>query len=131
MWMGPLLFVASSIFLWQYLGSVYIPSLLMRSVLRLLPIPQDLETFVSINTNAVYFGAYFLFAFSWPRLKTYFKNPFVAGMALWLVNVLVIFPVVGRGVLGYRLPQGWMSASLPLLLSHWLFARGVQFQTRS
>ena len=129
--MGPLLFVGSSIFLWQYLGSVYVPSLLVRTAVRMIPIPEDLETFVSINAHALYFGAYFVFAIFWPRLRAYFRNPFVAGFALWLVNVLVIFPAVGRGLFGYRLPQGWISASLPLLLSHWLFARGVQFQTRS
>ena len=131
MWMGPLLYVASSIFLWQYLGSVFIPNLLTRAVLAVVPVPQDLERLVSINANLLYFGAYFLFAASWLQLKPYFRNPFLAGVALWLVNVFVIFPLVGRGILGYRLPQGWMSASLPLLLSHWLFARGLQFQTRS
>ena len=34
---------------------------------------------VTINTNAFYFGAYFLFGFYWPRLKSYFRNPFLAG----------------------------------------------------
>jgi len=131
MWMGPFLYIVSSIFLWQYLGSVYVPALLIRAVMRLVPIFQDLDTFVTVNVTVLYFGAYFLVAVFWPRLRNYFKSPFVAGAALWLIHVLVIFPVVGRGVLGYRLPQGWMSTSLPLLLSHWLFARGVQFQTRS
>lgn len=131
MWMGPALYVASSIFLWQYLGSVFVPNLMVRSVLRGLPVLQDLQTFVSINANVLYFGGYFFFAVSWPSLKRYFGNPFLACVALWLVNIFVIFPLVGRGVLGYRLPQGWISASLPLLLSHWLFARGLQFQTRS
>jgi hypothetical protein len=47
-----------------------------------------------------------------------------------LVNVLLVFPLLGRGVLGYQLPQGWLSASFPLLVSHWMFARGLQFQDR-
>ena len=131
MWMGPLLYVATSIFLWEYVGSVFIPNLLTRSILTLLPALVALETVVSINANLFYFGAYFLFAMFWPRLKPYFRNPFLAGVALWLMNVLVLFPIIGRGVLGYKLPQGWMAVSLPLLLSHWLFARGLAFQTRS
>ena len=131
MWMGPLMFVAASVFLWRYLGSVFIPDLVTRSVARAVSIPEGLETVVIINANLFYFGAYFLFAMFWPRLKTYFRNPFLAGFVLWMVNVLIIFPLIGRGVLGYRLPQGWMSASFPLLLSHWLFARGIQFQMQS
>lgn len=131
MWMGPLLYVATSIFLWKYLGSVFVPNLLTRSVLSVIPAMADLEMVVSINAWLFYFGAYFVFAIFWPRLKPYFRNPFLAGVALWLVNVLVIFPMIGRGVLGYRLPQGWMAVCLPLLLSHWLFARGLAFQTRS
>jgi hypothetical protein len=131
MWMGPAIFVAASVFLWQYLGSVFIPNLVTRSVVRALQIPEDMQIVVVINAYLFYFGAYFLFAMFWPRLKFYFRNPFVAGMALWMVNVLVIFPLIGRGVLGYRLPQGWISASFPLLLSHWLFARGIQFQMQS
>jgi hypothetical protein len=131
MWMGPLLYVATSVFLWQYVGSVFVPNLITRWVLRLIPVPSDLETVVIINANLFYFGAYFLFALYWPRLKSYFRNPFLAGLAFWVVNVMVLFPIIGRGVLGYRLPQGWMAVSLPLLLSHWLFARGLAFQTRS
>ncbi len=71
MWLGPLLFVAVSIFLWKYVG-----------------------------------------------------------LALWLVNALIILPILGRGVLGYRLPQGWIAVSFPMLVSHWVFARGLQFQDR-
>ena len=55
---------------------------------------------------------------------------FLAGLGMWLVNLLIILPLLGRGILGYRMPQGWMSVSLPLLLSHWMFARGLQFQDR-
>ena len=130
MWMAPLLFVATSVFLWRYLGSVFVPTLLTRSVVALVPALSDLETLVSINTNLLYFGAYLAFAMFWPRLKQYFRSPFLAGLALWLVNVFILFPAIGRGVLGYKLPQGWMAVSLPLLLSHWLFARGLGFQSR-
>jgi hypothetical protein len=131
MWMGPLLYVATSIFLSKYLGGVFIPTLLTRTIVSLVPPLGDLQTLVAINTNAFYFGAYFLFGFYWPRLKAYFRSAFVAAITLWLVNLFVLFPLIGRGVLGYRLPQGWMAVSFPLLLSHWLFARGLSYQTRS
>ena len=129
--MGPLLYVATSIFLWKYLGSVFIPSLLTRTIVSVFPPLADLQMLVTINTNAFYFGGYFLFGLYWPRLKSYFWNPFLAGIALWLANVFVLLPLIGRGVLGYKLPQGWMAVSFPLLLSHWLFARGLSYQTRS
>jgi hypothetical protein len=125
------MYVATSVFLWKFLGSVFIPNLLTRAVLMSLPIPADLETLVSINANLFYFGPYFLFGIMWPQWRRYFKHAFLAGIALWLVNLLVVFPMMGRGLLGYRLPQGWMAVTFPLLLSHWLFARGLQYQTRS
>jgi hypothetical protein len=131
MWMGPLLYFATSIFLSKYLGSVYIPTLLTRAVLLAVPPLADLQILITINANLFYFGAYFVFGFYWPRLKSYFRNPFLAGMALWFVNVMVLLPLIGKGVLGYKLPQGWMAVSFPLLLSHWLFARGLSHQTRS
>ena len=128
MWLGPVLYVGVSVFLWKYAGWVFMPLLVTRSVLRWLPVLTDLETVILINTSLLYFSVYFVFAIFWARLKLHFRNPFIAGAALWLVNVLILFPMLGRGVLGYRLPQGWVAASLPLLVSHWIFARGLQFQ---
>jgi hypothetical protein len=130
MWFGPLLFVAVSVFLWRYVGAVFVPELLARSIFSVLPALADLETVILINAAIVYFGAYFAFAVSWMSVRPYLRNPFLAGLVLWLVNVLVVFPVLGRGVLGYRMPQGWMLSSVPLLVSHWLFARGLQYQSR-
>jgi len=130
MWLGPVLFVAVSIFLWRYAGTVFVPELVARSVFRVLPALVSVELFVTINAALLYFGGYFGFAVFWPLLKPYLRNPFIAGLALWLVNVLVLLPILGRGILGYRLPQGWISVSLPMLLSHWMFARGLQFQDR-
>jgi hypothetical protein len=49
---------------------------------------------------------------------------------LWVFNLLVIYPLLGRGVFGYKLPQGWIPATFPLLVAHWMFARGLQFQDR-
>jgi len=130
MWLGPVLYVGVSVFLWKYAGWVFMPLLVTRSVLRWLPVLTDLETVILINTSLLYFSVYFVFAIFWARLKLHFRNPFIAGAALWLVNVLILFPMLGRGVLGYRLPQGWISASLPLLVTHWIFARGLQFQQK-
>jgi hypothetical protein len=130
MWFGPVLYVAVSVFLWKYVGAVFVPELLARSVFAAVPALAELEMVILINAAIIYFGAYFAFALSWTSFKPYLKNPFLAGFALWLVNVLIVFPVLGRGVLGYRLPQGWMYSSFPLLVSHWMFARGLQFQAR-
>src|SRR5437867_335189 len=130
MWLGPALFVVISIFLWKYAGAIFVPDLLARSVFRVVPVLESIELFVMINAAIIYFGGYFLIAVFWPLVKTYLRSPFIAGIVLWLVNMFVVLPVLGRGILGYRLPQGWISVSLPLLLSHWIFARGIQFQDR-
>ena len=92
MWMGPLLYIGVSIFLWRYLGAVFVPALMARSVFAIMPALLDLELMVLINSSLIYFAVYFVFAMYWPRLKPHFKNPFVAGLALWLVNILVLFP---------------------------------------
>ena len=130
MWLGPALFVTISVLLWKYLGAVFMPELLARSIYRILPSLESVDLFIFINAGIVYFGLYIVVAIFWRRLKPYVKNPFLAGLALWLVNLLIILPLLGRGILGYRMPLGWMSVSLPLLLSHWMFARGLQFQDR-
>ncbi len=130
MWLGPALFIAVNILLWRYVGAVFVPEVLARSVFRLLPALAELQAVILINMAILYFGAYFAFAVFWEKIKPYMRNVFFAAIGLWLVNILMIFPLVGRGILGYKFPQGWMSASLPLLLSHWMFARGLQFQAR-
>ncbi len=130
MWLGPALFIAVNILLWRYVGAVFVPEVLARSVFRLLPALAELQAVILINMAILYFGAYFAFAVFWEKIQPYMRNVFFAAIGLWLVNILMIFPLVGRGILGYRFPQGWMSASLPLLLSHWMFARGLQFQDR-
>ena len=130
MWLGPLLFVAVSIFLWKYVGAVFMPELLARSIFQFAPGLASVELYITINAALFYFGGYFAVAIFWHSLKPHFRNPFTAGLVLWLVNALVILPILGRGVLGYRLPQGWIAVSLPMLVSHWVFARGLQFQDR-
>ena len=130
MWLGPVLFMGVSIFLWRYIGAVFVPEALARSVFSVVPVLSDLETLIVTNAAILYFGAYFVFAIFWPRLRRYFRNPFFAGIGLWGIHILVVFPLLGRGILGYKFPQGWMEACFPLLLSHWMFARGLQFQER-
>ena len=130
MWLGPVLFLGLSVFLWKYVGAVFVPEALARVVFSVLPGLMDIEMVVLINAAVLYFGAYFVFAIFWAKLKPYLQNAFLAGFVLWLVNVLVVYPLLGRGVLGYRFPQGWLSASFPLLVSHWMFARGLQFQDK-
>ena len=130
MWLGPVLFISVSIFLWRYIGAVFVPEAVARSVFAILPVLADAENLIVANAAILYFGAYFVFAVFWPKLKPYFHNPFFAAVGLWMVNILILFPLLGRGILGYRFPQGWMFASFPLLLPHWMFARGLQFQER-
>ena len=130
MWLGPLLFVAVSIFLWKYVGAVFMPELLVRSIFQFAPALASIELYVTINAALLYFGGYFAVAIFWRSLKPYFRNPFTAGLLLWLFNALIILPILGRGILGYRLPQGWIAVSLPMLVSHWVFARGLQFQDK-
>ncbi len=130
MWLGPALFIAVSVFLWKYVGAVFVPELLARSLFAILPVLDDIELVIIINAAILYFGAYFLFAAFWSKLKPYFRSAFLAGLALWTANVFFLFPVLGKGILGYRLSQGWLAVTFPLLVAHWAFARGLQFQER-
>jgi len=130
MWLGPFLYVAVSVFLWKYVGAVFVPELLARSVFAWLPVLSDMELVIWINAIILYFGLYFAFALLWGSFRRFLGNAFLAGLVLWLANVLLVFPMLGRGVLGYRMPQGWLAASFPLLVAHWMFARGLQFQDR-
>jgi hypothetical protein len=130
MWLGPVLFIGISVLLWKYIGAVFVPEALAGSVFSVLPVLMDVENVIIANAAILYFGAYFVFAIFWPKLKPYFRSPFFAAIGLWLLNILILFPMLGRGILGYKFPQGWMSASFPLLLPHWMFARGLQMQER-
>ncbi len=130
MWLGPVLYIATSVFLWQYAGAVFMPELLARRLFALLPVFREIEIVVLINAALLYFAPYLIFAVMWERARVYLKHPFLAAAVLWLVNILVLFPLLGRGLLGYQLPRGWVAASLPMLVSHWMFGRGLQFQQK-
>jgi hypothetical protein len=131
MWLGPMMFIVISVFLWKYVGAVFVPELIARAVFSILPALRDMDLVILINAAILYFGAYFAFAIFWPRLRPVFRSPFLAAMTLWLANVILIFPILGRGVFGYHMPQGWFAVSIPSLFTHWMFARGLQFQDRN
>jgi hypothetical protein len=130
MWLGPVLFILVSVFLWKFIGAVFVPELMTRPVFAMLPALADMELVILVNAAIIYFGAYFVVAVFWARLRPYFRNPFLVALALWLVNVVLVFPALGKGTLGYRMPQGWLAVSFPLFVSHWIFARGLQFQDK-
>ncbi len=130
MWLGPALFVAASIFFWKYVGTLFMPELLAREIFEVLPVLVDMEAVIVVNVSLIYFAVYFMFAAFWPGIRPYLKTPFAAGLALWLINVMVLLPLLGRGILGYRVPEGWFPANVPLIVSHWMFARGLQFRDR-
>lgn len=128
MWLAPVLYIAISIFLWQYAGAIFMPEFIARRIFSVLPVLRDIETAVVINLAVLYFAPYLVLAFMWPRARIRLRHPFVAAILMWMMNALILYPLLGRGLLGYRMPQGWISVNLPLLVSHWLFARGLQFQ---
>ena len=43
MWLGPALFVVVSMFLWSYVGAVFVPEVLARSAVAVLPVLADVE----------------------------------------------------------------------------------------
>src|SRR3989442_12545798 len=100
MWLGPVLFIVISVFFWKYVGAVFVPELLAHSVFAILPALIDVERVILINAAIVYFGAYFVFAVCWGKLRRYLLNPFLGGLVLWLVNVVLVFPVLVKGLLG-------------------------------
>jgi DMSO/TMAO reductase YedYZ molybdopterin-dependent catalytic subunit len=135
----PIVYLVVSIVLWQLAGAVFMPELLTNRLFEILPVAwiewgvQWLgplaKQLAFANVAILYFGAYAVFSFSWDRLRNVFGNTFMASFALWTANVLVLFPIAGKGVFGYKLPQGAFSASLFVFASHWIFARMLQFQT--
>src|SRR5262249_56636350 len=114
MWLGPVVFIIVSVFLWKYVGAVFVPELVARRVFAILPALGDLELVILVNAAILYFGAYFAFSIFWAKLRRFFHNPFLAPLCLCLFNVIVVFPVFGRGVLWYRITPGLVSGSLSL-----------------
>src|SRR5262249_44713726 len=67
MWLGPALFIGVSVFLWRYIGAVFVPELMARALFRFIPALRDMELVILINAAIAYFAGYFLFAFFWRR----------------------------------------------------------------
>ena len=135
----PLVYLVVSIAFWQLANAVFVPELLANRLFELLPV-SFIERGVQLmgplakqlafaNVALVYFGAYFVFAIYWERLRRMFGSAFYAAFALWCCNVLILFPIAGKGVFGYKLPQGPFAASLFLFAAHWILARMLQIQT--
>ena len=135
----PLVYLVVSIAFWQLANAVFMPELLANRLFELLPV-SFIERGVQLmgplakqlafaNIALLYFGAYFVFALYWDRLRQTFGSAFYAAFALWCGNVLILFPIAGQGVFGYKLPQGPFSASLFLFAAHWILARMLQMQT--
>jgi hypothetical protein len=98
--------------------------------------PESLQDFgplvrqlAFVNFALLYFGGYFVFTYYWTRLRKTFHNPFYGALALWMLHLLVILPVAGKGLFGYKMPQGAVSASIFALASHWVFARSLQWRS--
>ncbi len=137
----PIVFLITSVVLWQLANAVFMPELLANRLFELLPaafIERGVQLLGPLakqlafaNVTILYFGAYFVFSFLWERLRAIFGNVWIASLTLWGVNVLVLFPVAGKGVFGSQLPQGPFSASLFLFAAHWIFARMLQLQAPS
>src|SRR5438552_7045245 len=111
----PIVFVVTSIVLWQLAGAVFMPELLANRLFEVLP-ASFIERGVQLlgplakqlafaNVAIIYFGAYFLFVFCWERLRRVFGNAWVGGFTLWGLNVLILFPVAGKGPFCVQLPQ--------------------------
>ena len=114
------------------------PELLANRMFEIFPVPF-IETAVQLlgplakqlafySIAIVYFAAYFLFAHRWDRIRPYLGNAFYAGFALWGLHVLIVIPAAGQGVFAYKSPQGAVTPSILLFVSHWIFARSLQFR---
>src|SRR5580693_216731 len=110
----PLVYLVVSLVLWQLANAVFMPELLANRLFEILN-AASIERGVQLmgplakqlafaNVILLYFIPYAIFAFSWGRLRRFFGSAFFGAGALWGVNVLVLFPLAGQGVFGYRLP---------------------------
>jgi DMSO/TMAO reductase YedYZ molybdopterin-dependent catalytic subunit len=138
MWVAPLVYVAVSLLLWKIGGALFMPELLANRMFEIFPVPfiefavqllGPLAKELAFYGIAIgYFGAYFLFAQHWDRIRRYLGNAFYARFAIWGIHVLILIPAAGQGVFASRSPQGALTPSLMLFASHWMFARSLQFR---
>src|SRR2546422_11234003 len=83
MWLGPLLFVAVSIFLWKYVGAVFMPELLARSIFQFAPVLASVDVYITLNAALFYFGGSFSRPVFWWLLEPPLRKPFPAGLGFW------------------------------------------------
>jgi hypothetical protein len=130
MWAPAFWFGAVSIGLWQYANAAFMPELLAFRLIRVLPVESSAAVqAVLIIVSVVYFAVYLAVSLGWGRLKPFFGNSFYVSLLLLAINVLILFPVAGKGVFGYAEPPGAFQACLFLLVSHWVFAQTLQQKT--
>jgi len=138
MWVAPLIYFVVTVVLWQIGNGLFMPELLANRMFEIFPVPF-IEFVVQLlgplakelafyGIAIVYFGAYFVFAHNWERLRPYLGNAFYAAFAIWGIHVLVLIPAAGQGVFATKSPQGGLMPSLMLFASHWIFARSLQFR---
>jgi DMSO/TMAO reductase YedYZ molybdopterin-dependent catalytic subunit len=138
MWVAPLVYFVVSLLLWKIGGGIFMPELLANRMFEIFPVPV-IEFAVQLlgplakelafyGITVAYFGAYFLFARTWDRIRPYLGNAFYAAFAIWGVHVLILIPAAGQGMFATKSPQGALTPSLMLFASHWIFARSLQFR---
>lgn len=137
MWVAPLVYFVVTVVLWQVGNGLFMPELLANRMFEIFPVPV-IEFGVQLlgplakelafyGIAITYFGAYFLFARNWDRIRPYLGNAFYAGFAIWGIHVLILIPAAGQGVFATKSPQGGLTPSLMLFASHWIFARSLQY----
>ena len=138
MWVAPLIYFVVSLLLWKIGGGLFMPELLANRMFEIFPVPV-IEFAVQLlgplakelafyAITVAYFGAYFLFAQYWDRIRPYLGNAFYAAFAIWGIHVLILIPAAGQGMFAAKSPQGALTPSLMLFASHWMFARSLQFR---
>src|SRR5580765_3806253 len=138
MWVAPLIYFVVSALLWKIGGGLFMPELFANRMFEIFPVPF-IEFAVQLmgplakelafyGITIAYFGTYFLFAQFWDRIRPYLGSAFYAAFAFWGVHVLIVIPAAGQGVFASKSPQGALTPSLMLFVSHWMFARSLQFR---
>jgi len=136
MWVAPLVYFVVTVLLWKIGGGIFMPELLANRLFEIFPVPViefavqllgPLAKELAFYAIAIgYFGAYFLFARNWDRIRPYLGNAFYSGFVLWGAHVLILIPAAGQGIFASKSPQGALTPSLMLFASHWMFARSLQ-----
>ena len=126
MWFPPLFYALVTVLLWWFARAFFVPQQVTNRIFPIQTTDPLLYQVALSNVAVFYFGAYWAFSAGWKRLRPYLKNEFVGGIALWAVNVLVILPLIGRGIFGYKLNQGALYPCMYLFATHWMYARMLQ-----